>query len=243
MFTASRLTLPDFADVEQVSFVVQTTLWALSVRAGYGADYLSLAEWQRFLFNKWWFLGSVFWLCTLTLYKVSILFLFNRVFVQRGFKITCWTALIITACWGVGNILGWIFQCLPVSAMWYAADNCEESITCTDARQGGVCSRHRSRLLQPEWLVGFHCRLGRGHRRSHSSHAPANGVETQPEEEGESDAHGHVLDGRYVSFAMSRNWSWSRARLTPRSVIVFSLMSCSTIVAVLPDADEKNQCE
>jgi hypothetical protein len=44
---------------KQASFIVQTTFWALSVRAGYGADYLKLNTYYRELFNKWWFLGSI----------------------------------------------------------------------------------------------------------------------------------------------------------------------------------------
>lgn len=43
----------------QASCLIQTTLWAISVRTGYGAAYLLLDDWYRREFNKWWFFGSV----------------------------------------------------------------------------------------------------------------------------------------------------------------------------------------
>lgn len=107
-------------DCLQVSCLVQTTLWALAVRAGYGADYLRLDTYHRRLFNKWWFLGSIFYPVTIALFKTSIILLNKRIFVQRGFQIACWITLVVNSCWALGNILGWIFQCYPIPMMWGA---------------------------------------------------------------------------------------------------------------------------
>lgn len=104
----------------QMSCLIQTTLWALSVRAGYGADYLKLDTAHRRLFNKWWFLGSIFYPVTIALFKTSVILLNKRIFVQRGFQILCWVTLVINSCWALGNTLGWTLQCFPVSAMWGA---------------------------------------------------------------------------------------------------------------------------
>ena len=124
---------------KQASFIVQTTFWALSVRTGYGADYLKLNTYYRELFNKWWFLGSIFYLLTIALYKTSVILLLRRIFVQRGFQIVCWCMLVVNTCWGLGNLFrydiprlypfiiiwnvnliipsSWTFECLPVEAM------------------------------------------------------------------------------------------------------------------------------
>ncbi|KAK3677216.1 hypothetical protein LTR78_002754 [Recurvomyces mirabilis] len=95
-----------------------TTLWAMSVRTGYGSDYLKLSIPQRQEFNKYWFLGAIFYPVTLGLFKTSVILLNKRIFVQQKFQIVCWITLVVNSCWCLGNTLGWIFQCLPVQSMW-----------------------------------------------------------------------------------------------------------------------------
>ncbi|KAI6897476.1 hypothetical protein KC334_g10290 [Hortaea werneckii] len=101
-----------------VSCLIQCTFWAESVRYGYGAAYLLLDEWHRREFNKWWFFGSIFWPLTLTLFKTAIILMNKRIFIQKWFQHLCWAALVVNGCWGLGNILGTIFQCLPIPSMW-----------------------------------------------------------------------------------------------------------------------------
>ncbi|KAI7350739.1 hypothetical protein KC354_g12686 [Hortaea werneckii] len=101
-----------------VSCLIQCTFWAESVRYGYGAAYLLLDEWHRREFNKWWFFGSIFWPLTLTLFKTAIILMNKRIFIQKWFQHLCWCALVVNGCWGLGNILGTIFQCLPIPSMW-----------------------------------------------------------------------------------------------------------------------------
>lgn len=100
---------------------------------------MKLNTFYREEFNKWWYLGSIFYLLTITLYKTSVILLLRRIFVQRGFQIACWCALVVNSCWGLGNIFGlvqyvnvdaryflltalfrWLFQCLPIPSMWGA---------------------------------------------------------------------------------------------------------------------------
>ncbi|KAI7156395.1 hypothetical protein KC349_g6311 [Hortaea werneckii] len=101
-----------------ISCLIQCTFWAESVRYGYGAAYLLLDEWHRKEFNKWWFFGSIFWPLTLTLFKTAIILMNKRIFIQKWFQHLCWCALVVNGCWGLGNILGTIFQCLPIPSMW-----------------------------------------------------------------------------------------------------------------------------
>ncbi|KAI7480633.1 hypothetical protein D0860_06989 [Hortaea werneckii] len=101
-----------------LSCLIQCTFWAESVRYGYGAAYLLLDEWHRREFNKWWFFGSIFWPLTLTLFKTAIILMNKRIFIQKWFQNLCWCALVVNGCWGLGNILGTIFQCLPIPSMW-----------------------------------------------------------------------------------------------------------------------------
>jgi hypothetical protein len=110
------------------------TFWALAVRYGYGGDYLLLETWNRRMFNKWWFLGAIFYPVTVSLYKTSVILLNKRIFVQKRFQIASWVILVINGCWALGNTLGWIFQCIPVQMMWGDAST-------------GVCWN-----IQGEWI-------------------------------------------------------------------------------------------
>lgn len=105
-------------DIEQISLLVQTCMWGKSIQTGYGADYLLLTTPQRQEFNKWWFFGNIFYPTTLTFFKTSVILLSKRIFVQEGFQQLCWATLIVNGCWGLGNILSTIFQCVPIPIMW-----------------------------------------------------------------------------------------------------------------------------
>lgn len=98
--------------------IIQMTLWLLSVREGYGADYLMLNWPHQKLFNKYWFMGSWFYVLTLGLFKTSCILLLKRIFIQEKFQRVCWVVLTINTCWCVGNWLGNILQCIPVDTMW-----------------------------------------------------------------------------------------------------------------------------
>ena len=95
-------------------------MWALSVRTGYGADYLRLDTYHRQEFNKWWFFGNVFYPITIAMFKTSVILLNKRIFVQKGFQKLCWIVLLINTCWALGNWLGMLLQCIPVPIMWGA---------------------------------------------------------------------------------------------------------------------------
>lgn len=90
--------------------LIQVSLWLMSVREGYGADYLMLNWQHQKLFNKYWYLGSLFYPLTLGLFKSSVLLLSKRIFVSERFQKMCWVVLVVNACWCIGNFLGTCFQ-------------------------------------------------------------------------------------------------------------------------------------
>ena len=119
-----------------VTCIIQVSLWLMAVRAGYGADYLMLNWQHQKLFNKYWYLGGLFYPITLGLFKSSVILLNKRIFVQEGFQKACWAVLIVNGCWCIGNFLGACFQCIPMSTMWGGTD--PDKAVCWN--QDGLCT-------------------------------------------------------------------------------------------------------
>ena len=119
-----------------VSCIIQVSLWLTSVREGYGADYLMLNWPHQKLFNKYWYLGGLFFPITLGLFKTSVILLNKRIFIQEGFQKACWVVLIVNACWCIGNFLGAAFQCIPMDTMWGGTP--PEEAVCWN--QNGLCA-------------------------------------------------------------------------------------------------------
>lgn len=65
---------------------------------------------------------QIFYIVTLTLAKSGVILLSKRIFIQRWFQIVCWAMLVVNGCWGLGNALGNLFECLPIPSMWGAVD-------------------------------------------------------------------------------------------------------------------------
>lgn len=101
--------------------LTQSSLWANSVRQGYGADVYSISADQRSEFLKYWWLGNVFFPVTSYLYKTSALLLVKRIFVQKPFQILCWVVFGVNTAWFTGNWFSLVFQCYPIPSMWGAA--------------------------------------------------------------------------------------------------------------------------
>lgn len=87
------------------------------------------------LFFRWWFVGSWFYPITLTLFTSSVILLNKRIFIQERFQKACWVVLVVVVCWGAGNAMGNIMQCLPVNTMWGATPS--EDAVCWN--QNGYC--------------------------------------------------------------------------------------------------------
>jgi hypothetical protein len=54
--------------------------------------------------------------------KLTVLFLFKRIFTVKPFRIAAWIMIILTAGWTVAFFFAIIFQCTPVSAFWEQFD-------------------------------------------------------------------------------------------------------------------------
>lgn len=59
---------------------------------------------------------------TLALTKVSILFAYFRIFIQRQLRIVCWILLAFVTGFGTWTVIGSIFVCIPVSKSWKTTD-------------------------------------------------------------------------------------------------------------------------
>ena len=81
------------------------------------------------------YLDQIFYKLTINLTKLSILFLYLRIFSQRWFRLTCYTCILVVASYATASIIATIFQCTPIpqvfdhelpghciniTAFWYA---------------------------------------------------------------------------------------------------------------------------
>ena len=96
--------------------------------------------------QKYWYLGSLFYPLTLTLFKTSVILLNKRIFVQDKFQKICWAVLVVNACWGLGNFLGACFQCIPMSTMWGGTD--PDDAVCWN--QDGLCMHCFESIIRSE---------------------------------------------------------------------------------------------
>ncbi|KAL4933239.1 CFEM domain-containing protein [Aspergillus undulatus] len=74
--------------------------------------------------------------CT-ALVKLSMLFLYLRLFPNRPLRLAIFASLWITAAWGLGSFFAQIFSCKPISFYWNQWDGEHE----------GKCSSHNNLLL------------------------------------------------------------------------------------------------
>lgn len=64
------------------------------------------------------YLDQIFYKLTINLTKLSILFLYLRIFSQRWFRLTCYACIILVAGYAIASILVTIFQCTPVARVF-----------------------------------------------------------------------------------------------------------------------------
>ncbi|KAF7593994.1 hypothetical protein BBP40_010391 [Aspergillus hancockii] len=61
-----------------------------------------------------YFIAQLLYKINIGLTKISILLLYRRLFIQRWFRITCWTWIAIVLAFALGTVFSSIFQCSPV---------------------------------------------------------------------------------------------------------------------------------
>lgn len=76
--------------------------------------------------SQWFYFAQIFYKIVLGLNKVSMVFLYLRIFIAKYFRRLCYASLAVVASWTVASTVATICQCLPIAASW------DKSIT--DAR-------------------------------------------------------------------------------------------------------------
>lgn len=114
-------------------------------------------------FNKWWFFGNIFYPLTIMLFKTSILLLNKRIFVHQGFQRASWVLLVINGCWGIGNFLGVLLECIPIPIVSLQHFDTSYQQTSTDGSMPdvGCYTEHRRGVLQFAWPLDIAGNLGR----------------------------------------------------------------------------------
>jgi hypothetical protein len=64
------------------------------------------------------YLDQIFYKLTINLTKLSILFLYLRIFTQPWFRRTCWSCVIAVSAYALASIAATIFQCTPIPHLW-----------------------------------------------------------------------------------------------------------------------------
>jgi hypothetical protein len=71
--------------------------------------------------SKYFVLSQIFYKCSINLTKASILLLYLRLFVQKPFRLLCWTLLGFVTAYGIATTLASTFQCTPIPRAWNKA--------------------------------------------------------------------------------------------------------------------------
>ncbi|KAF7714954.1 Uncharacterized protein PECH_007797 [Penicillium ucsense] len=98
--------------------IVVMALMLASCVYGFGQHIRNLAKPNRLMTLKLFFISQAFYKLTMNLTKMSILLLYLRIFIQRWFRIVCFTLLIIISCYMIAALFASIFQCTPVARAW-----------------------------------------------------------------------------------------------------------------------------
>ncbi|KAJ5891764.1 uncharacterized protein N7473_007992 [Penicillium subrubescens] len=106
--------------------ILASTVFAIIVMAfmlasctyGFGQHIANLTRPNRKITLKLFFVSQAFYKLTMNTTKMSILMLYLRIFIQRWFRITCHTLLVIIASYMVAAFFASVFQCTPVPRAW-----------------------------------------------------------------------------------------------------------------------------
>ncbi|KAK0390172.1 hypothetical protein NLU13_3744 [Sarocladium strictum] len=89
-----------------------------SVKHGFGQHIFNLSVDNRLMALKLFYVAQIFYKLTINLTKSSILLLYLRIFLQRWFRICCYTLLAIILAYMVATTASSIFQCTPIRGAW-----------------------------------------------------------------------------------------------------------------------------
>ncbi|KAI9048467.1 hypothetical protein LZ554_007302 [Drepanopeziza brunnea f. sp. 'monogermtubi'] len=104
-----------------ISFIFSmtvSTLIMISCYYGFGQRIQNLSPENRKVTLQTFWIAQGFYKLTINLTKASILLLYLRIFVQRPFRIICYTMLVIIVSYMVATWFATIFQCTPIPRAW-----------------------------------------------------------------------------------------------------------------------------
>jgi len=108
----------------------------LVVKNGLGRDIWTLQPEQITNVLFYYYLGEIFYVVALGLSKVSILFLYLRVFPAKSFRMLTFIVMGLSAAYTLAFFIVTTWQCLPVSLAWTQWDGLQEG-TCNDIHLQG----------------------------------------------------------------------------------------------------------
>ncbi|KIW12859.1 hypothetical protein PV08_08046 [Exophiala spinifera] len=144
-----RLGLDDYSTLLAVFFITQCGATIAAVNHGYGRPLETLDSQQasqalkvrlqfdpvaqhatNASFMKSFFLLQIFYKLTINCTKISILFLYRRIFTDRvWFVRLCWALILVVVCACVSFTAATLLQCDPISGAW---ERWKGNVTCVD---------------------------------------------------------------------------------------------------------------
>lgn len=67
---------------------------------------------------RWFYVAQTPYKVVVGLNKVSAIIFFQRIFVGKSFRLTCWACMSVIVAWNVGAIAATIWQCVPIAGFW-----------------------------------------------------------------------------------------------------------------------------
>ncbi|KAJ4259193.1 hypothetical protein NW757_002522 [Fusarium falciforme] len=93
-------------------------LMMISCEYGFGQHIKNLAPQNKLMTLKLFYVAQIFYKLTINLTKISILLLYLRIFVQRWFRISCYTLMALITCYMIATTASSIWQCKPIRGAW-----------------------------------------------------------------------------------------------------------------------------
>ncbi|KAF3019391.1 hypothetical protein E8E14_012195 [Neopestalotiopsis sp. 37M] len=109
----------DWTSLASATFAMIVMAFMLaSCSYGFGQHIANLTPQNKIMTLKMFFVSQVFYKLTINTTKMSILFLYLRIFLQRWFRIACYILLAIVASYMIAAFFASVFQCTPVPRAW-----------------------------------------------------------------------------------------------------------------------------
>ncbi|KAK3680464.1 CFEM domain-containing protein [Podospora appendiculata] len=118
-WSVSRFEVDDYIMiVVVVLYVVFEILGEYAAQSAFGVDIWTVRPAELTLSLKLFYIGESFYLCILTLTKISILCFYLRIFPNRIFRVVAYTVMAWVAMSGVLFVFLQVFQCIPIAVIW-----------------------------------------------------------------------------------------------------------------------------